>query len=244
MSPATNDIILSMLNLPKGTKVPDHIAVILDGNRRWARSRGLAPWEGHKAGYKAVRKLAEASRELGVHTFTIWSFSTENWDRPKKEIDEIFRLLRRGLEEFKKEAHKEKVRLVHLGRKDRFPEDIARQLSELEAETKKYQDNILNLALDYGGRDEVVRATKRIKNAEEMEDITEENFLQYLDHPELPDFDLIIRTSGEQRTSGFFIWQSVYAELFFIDKYFPDITPTDLDAAVGDYTHRHRRFGA
>lgn len=234
------------LSLPQGTKVPDHIAVILDGNRRWARSRGLNPWEGHKAGYSAVRALAKASRKLGVHTFTIWAFSTENWDRPKKEIDEIFGLLRRGLEEFRKEAHKEKVRLVHLGRKDRFPEDIAKQLTKLEEETKKYQSNLLNLALDYGGRDEIVRAVKKIaQDRVSPKKIDEKLLTSYLDTAgqPYPNPDLFIRTSGEQRTSGLLPWQMVYSEYYFESEHLPDFTPQKLREAILDYSRRRRRFG-
>ena len=233
------------ISLPEGTVVPDHIAVILDGNRRWARARGLKPWEGHKAGYEAVRKLARASRELGVHTFTIWSFSTENWDRPKKEIDEILKLLRRGLEEFRKEAHEEKVRLVHLGRKDRFPKDIALQLARLEKETINY-NNVLNLALDYGGRDEIIRATKKIiADKIPAEKVDEKLFESYLDthNQPYPNPDLFIRTSGEQRTSGLLPWQMAYSEFYFEPEHLPDFTPEKLRNAILDYSRRRRRFG-
>ncbi len=232
-------------SLPKGTVIPDHIALILDGNRRWARARGLKPWEGHRAGYEAVRKLARASREFGVHTFTIWSFSTENWDRPKKEIDEILKLLRAGLEEFRKEAHEEKVRLVHLGRKDRFPRDIALQLERLEEETKNY-NNVLNLALDYGGRDEIVRATRKIiADKIPPEKIDEKLFESYLDthNQPYPYPDLFIRTSGEQRTSGLLPWQMAYSEFYFEPEHLPDFTPEKLRNAILDYSRRRRRFG-
>jgi undecaprenyl diphosphate synthase len=231
--------------LPKGTVIPDHIALILDGNRRWARARGLKSWEGHRAGYEAVRRLARASRKLGVHTFTIWSFSTENWDRPKKEIDEILKLLRRGLEEFRKEAHEEKVRLVHLGRKDRFPRDIALQLERLEKETKNY-NNVLNLALDYGGRDEIIRATKKIiADKIPAEKVDEKLFESYLDtHGQpYPYPDLFIRTSGEQRTSGLLPWQMAYSEFYFEPEHLPDFTPEKLRDIILDYSRRRRRFG-
>lgn len=234
------------LALSKGTCVPDHIALVLDGNRRWARSRGLKPWEGHKAGYEAVKKLAKAARGLGVHTFTIWAFSTENWERPKREIDAIIDLLRKGLEEFRKEAHKEKVRLVHLGRKDRFPKDVAKQIARLEEETKDYQRNILNLALDYGGRDEIIRATKKIIEAGiPAEKIDQKLFEKYLDTGDqpYPYPDLFIRTSGEQRTSGLLPWQMVYTEYYFEADHLPDFTPKKLKLAILDYSRRRRRFG-
>jgi len=235
-----------LLTLPKNTKIPDHIAMILDGNRRWARARGLAPWEGHKGGYKALREVAKAARDLGVHTFTIWAFSTENWDRPKEEIDQIFKLLESGLKEFSKEAHKEKIRLVHLGRKDRFPEYLVDAICKVETETKDYDIFILNLALDYGGRDEILRAVRSIvKDKIKAQDINEEIFSSYLDtHGQpYPNPDLFIRTSGEQRTSGLLPWQMTYTEFYWEDCHLPDFTPKHLVNAILDYSRRRRRFG-
>ncbi len=234
------------LELPKGTKVPDHIAMILDGNRRWARSRGLLPWEGHRAGYEAIKKVAKAARQMGVHTFTIWAFSTENWSRPKEEIDAILDLLRKGLVEFLKEAKRDKVRLVHLGRKDRFPKDVAELLARVEKETAHFDKNILNLALDYGGRDEILRAVKSIvKDGVSPEKIDENLFASYLDTKgqPYPYPDLFIRTSGEQRTSGYLPWQMVYAEYYFEEDHLPDFTPEKLKEAILDYSRRRRRFG-
>jgi len=234
------------LILPPGTAVPDHIALILDGNRRWARAKGLSPWEGHRAGYKAVTALAEAARNLGVHTFTIWAFSTENWQRPQKEVDEIIKLLRVGLREFEKKAHKDKVRLVHLGRKDRFPTDVAKLITSLEESTRKYKDHLLNLALDYGGHDEIVRAAKRIiEDKIPVEKIDEKLFESYLDTADqpYPYVDLFIRTSGEQRTSGLMPWQIGYAEYYWEADHLPDFTPEKLRNAILDYSRRRRRFG-
>lgn len=237
---------MDLIPLPKGAKVPDHIAMILDGNRRWARSRGLEPWEGHKAGYEAIKRVAKAAREYGVHTFTIWAFSTENWSRPKEEIDAILNILRSGLREFLKEAKREKVRLVHLGRKDRFPKDIADLLIKVEKETAHFDKNILNLALDYGGRDEILRAVKAIVNDKiPAEKIDEELFASYLDtkNQPYPYPDLFIRTSGEQRTSGYLPWQMAYAEYYFEPDHLPDFTPEKLRLAILDYSRRRRRFG-
>lgn len=234
------------LIVPKGTQVPDHIAMILDGNRRWARARGLEPWRGHDAGYKAIKKIASFSRRLGVHTFTIWAFSTENWSRPQKEIDAILDLLRKGLKEFKKEMHKEKVRFVHLGRKDRFPQDISEVLRNLEESTARYKNNVLNLALDYGGRDEILRAVKKIINDQiPAEKIDEKLFESYLDtkNQPYPYPDLFIRTSGEQRTSGYLPWQLAYTEYYYEPDHLPDFTPHKLVNAILDYSRRRRRFG-
>lgn len=233
-------------DLSKETTIPNHIAIILDGNRRWARARGLKPWQGHKAGYEAVKKLAYASREFGVHTFTIWAFSTENWDRPPEEINELFKLTKRGLSEFEKECHKYKTRLIHLGRKDRFPRELSDEIVRVEKATKKYSEHVLNLALDYGGRDEILRAVKRIIEdripADKIDDNVFEAHLDTKDQP-YPYPDLFIRTSGEQRTSGLLPWQMTYTEYYFATEHLPDFTPEKLRNAILDYSRRRRRFG-
>lgn len=241
---------VGMITVPEGTKVPNHIAMVLDGNRRWARARGMKPWEGHKAGYKAIQAVARASRELGVHTFTVWAFSTENWERSKVEIDEIMNIFRMGLLEIEKDLHENKIRLVHLGRKDRLPEDIMNLVSRIERETLKYNDHhVFNVAVDYGGRDEIVRAVNRINLKQiasgDIKEVTAEmisNNLDTFDQP-YPNVDLFIRTSGEQRTSGLLPWQMEYAEYYFETDHLPDFTPEKLKEAVLDYSRRRRRFG-
>jgi len=236
-----------VLILPKNTVIPNHIAMILDGNRRWARARGLKPWEGHYNGYLAIEKLAKAVRDLGVHTFTVWAWSTENWDRPQEEIDAIMDLFRKALKEKEKEFHKDKVALVHLGRKDRLPEDIQKMLIKIEAETAKYSKNhIYNLAVDYGGRSEIVRATqKAIESGIKSKDLNEKTFEKFLDTygQPYPNPDLFIRTSGEQRTSGLLPWQMTYAEYYFENSHLPDFTPEKLKEAILDFSRRRRRFG-
>ena len=231
--------------LPKGTKVPNHVALILDGNRRWARARGLEPWKGHAAGYEAVKKLSRASRDLGVHTFTVWAFSTENWERPEVEVKEIMKLLRHGLDEMEPDLHKEHVRLVHLGRKDRLPKDVMEHLARLERETKKYgEEHVFNMALDYGGHDEIVRAINKVIKNKKTE-VTAKDFEKYLDTADqlYPYVDLFIRTSGEQRTSGLLPWQLDYAEYYFVQDHLPDFSPEMLREAVLDFSRRRRRFG-
>jgi undecaprenyl diphosphate synthase len=236
-----------VISLPKGTVIPSHIAMILDGNRRWARARGLKPWQGHFYGYKAVNNLAHAARKLGVHTFTVWAFSTENWERPQKEIDEIMNIFRRALKETEKDFHKEKVALVHLGRKDRLPTDVKKELARIEAETAKYSRNhIFNVAVDYGGRDEILRAVKRIvADGVSSEEIDERTFEKYLDTygQPYPNPDLFIRTSGEQRTSGLLPWQMAYTEFYFEPEHLPDFSPEKLKEAILDFSRRRRRFG-
>lgn len=235
------------IDLPKGTVVPDHIAMVLDGNRRWARARGLEPWKGHYYGYEAVNKLSKAARNLGVHTFTVWAWSTENWDRPQKEIDAIMDLFRKALKDKEKEFHKDKVALVHLGRKDRLPKDISSELTRIEAETAKYSNkNIFNLAVDYGGRDEIIRAVRSVVADNISPDkIDEELINKYLDTggQPYPNPDLFIRTSGEQRTSGLLPWQMAYTEYYFATEHLPDFTPDRLKDAILDYSRRRRRFG-
>src|SRR3989344_5312320 len=181
-----------------------HLGIIPDGNRRWAKKHALKPWQGHEAGVEAFRKIIDwAHQHPLISVLTIWGFSTDNWNRSAEEVTQLMRIYEQFLRDERAKFHEKKTRLVHSGRSDRIPVSLTTLIQEIAQDTKDYPDFTLNFALDYGGRDEVVRATKRIKNAEEMEDIIEENFLQYLGHHELPDFDLIFRTSGEQRTSGF-----------------------------------------
>lgn len=234
------------LNLPKGTKVPNHIAIIPDGNRRWARSKGLHTLEGHRRGFDRAVELAKAARELGVHTVTLWGFSTENWDRSKDEIDYLMRLYSKLLKDYLKDAHKDKVKMVHLGRKDRLPESLIKELDNAEVETKNYDKYIANIAIDYGGQDELVRITKKlIDDGVKSSDIDQKTFYKYSDlHDQpYPNVDLMIRSSGEQRTSGFLLWHSAYSEFYWENDHFPDFTPVKLKEAILDYSRRRRRFG-
>ena len=234
------------LLLPEGTKAPDHIALILDGNRRWARSKGLPTFEGHRAGFEAGMKVAKAARKWGVHTFTVWGFSTENWDRSDEEIALLMTLYRKMVDEVLKEARKDGIRMVHLGRKDRFPRDLVKYIAEAEEETRNNTKHVFNVALDYGGRDEILRATKKIiEDKIPADQLDEKKFASYLDTGDqpYPYVDLFIRTSGEQRTSGFLPWQMTYAEYFWELDHLPDFTPEKLLEAIVDYSRRRRRFG-
>lgn len=236
----------NILNLPKGTILPDHIAIILDGNRRWARARGINPTDGHKAGYKALNETVKAIRGIGVHTLTVWGFSTENWDRPGPEIKRIMALIKYALEEAKKEANEQGVRIVHLGRKDRLPKEIAELIVKVEEQTLRNKKYIFNIALDYGGRDEIIRAIKRlVADGVPEEEIDEKLFSTYLDTGDqpYPNVDLFIRTSGEQRTSGFLPWQLNYAEYYWERDHLPDMTKEKLRDILLDYSRRRRRFG-
>lgn len=234
------------LVLSKGTLIPNHIAFILDGNRRWARARGLHPSGGHKAGYLAMKKVAKAARDLGIHTVTVWGFSTENWDRPQEETKNIMLLVKKFLADFERESKEEQIRFVHLGRKDRLPKQIVEEIVRLEEKTRNYKKHVFNVALDYGGKDEIVRATKKIvAEGIPAEKIDEKLFASYLDTGDqpYPYVDLFIRPSGEQRTSGLLPWQMSYAEIYWEEDNLPDMNAQKLKDAILDYSRRRRRFG-
>lgn len=234
------------LVLPPGTKIPNHIAIIPDGNRRWARQHKLPTFEGHRRGFNIAFDLAKACRDFGVHTLSFWAFSTDNWQRSKEEVSYLMKLYETMIDRSLKEALKDEVQIVHLGRKDRIPKVLADKLANAEEKTKHLKRFILNLCLDYGGRDEILRAIKRIQDTEyRIQDLDEENFNDLLDTAgqPYPYPDLLIRTSGEQRTSGFLLWQMVYTEFYFVKKHFPEMTPQDIYEAILDYSKRDRRFG-
>lgn len=233
--------------LPKGTIIPSHIAIILDGNGRWARSKGLPVTKGHEKGAEALKSIIRASRDWGIHTLTVWGWSTDNWKRPYTEKKKIFDLVIKTTKETLEEAKKEGVRLHHIGRKDRLPKELMKVLNQAEEETKDNINHVLNLALDYGGRDEILRAVRNIVSDNVAhEKINEELFESYLDTADqpYPNPDLFIRTSGEQRTSGYLPWQLVYSEFYFEESHLPDFTPEKLKEAILDFSRRRRRFGA
>lgn len=221
-----------------------HLALIPDGNRRWAKTKGLLPWNGHERAIENFRAILEWCRKhprIGI--LTIWCFSTENWKRSPEEVSALMRLYEEYLKKERAKFQEERTRFLHSGRRDRLPKSLARLLGELEEETKDYTDFTLHLAIDYGGKDEILRAVNKFIHAKEATEAHEATFLQYFDHPELPDIDIILRTSGEQRTSNFFLWQTVYSEWIFTEKLFPELTVDDLAAALAEFDRRKRRFG-
>lgn len=227
-------------------KIPVHVAIIPDGNRRWAKERGLPTLEGHRRGFDIAIKLSNKARELGVKILSLWAFSTENWDRTTQEVGYLMKLYEQMIDRQLKEAMKNHTRLIHIGRKDRISVSLKEKIVNAEGETSKFDNNYLIIALDYGGRDEIIRAINTIKDSKSnIGKIDEKNFNQFLDTRNLPqpDPDLIIRTSGENRWSGFMMWQSAYSEYMFIDKYFPDFTPQDLENCIIQFNQRNRRFG-
>jgi undecaprenyl diphosphate synthase len=225
-------------------QLPQHIAIIPDGNRRWAQERGLPASEGHRAGSIRIEELITTAQKMGIKTITIWGFSTENWKREKTEVDVLFKLFMRMLRRLVREANQRNIRIRHFGRKDRLPSIIITYLKKLEQSTSKNTQYNLNYALDYGGRDEILRAVKKIvDDGIPSDQINEELFSQYLDTGNLPDPDLIIRTSGEQRISGLMPWQGSYAEYYFSPSYLPDFSDEEFIKAIKDFGRRDRRFG-
>lgn len=224
-----------------------HLAIIPDGNRRWAREHMLeSVWKGHEKAVENFETLSEWCRnDPRVSVMTVWCFSTENWKRDKKEVDELMKLLEMYIRREQKNFEKKNTRLVHSGRRDRIPASLKTLIEECEEQTKDYDGLTLHLAVDYGGKDEIMRAIKKLTATRQPlpADLSDETLCQYLDHPELPDIDLILRSSGEQRTSNFFLWQSTYAEWVFSPKYFPDIGTDDLESALQEFNKRTRRFG-
>ncbi len=224
--------------------LPKHLAIIPDGNRRWAKEKNLPSFEGHRRGFDTAVEISKYVRDLGIHTFTLWAFSTENWKRTKEEVGYLMRLYAEMTDKYLKEAKDDEVRIVHLGRKDRIPDYLLEKIVKAENETAHFSKNVLNIALDYGGRDEIVRAIQKL-TTDDLININEENFEDLLDtkNQPHPHPDLIIRTSGEMRTSGLYVWQAAYAELMFLNKHFPDLSKEDIDQAVQEFAKRQRRFG-
>ena len=221
--------------------IPNHVAIIMDGNRRWAKKHGLPPFEGHRAGSVAFEKILEKAKKMGIKCLSTWAFSTENWKRSKEEVDALFKLIEKMVKKYADRCVKEKARFIHIGRKDRIPESLRNLISKTEERTKEFKDWIIALAIDYGGHDEIVRASQKVLN--KKLELNDENIEKNLDTAGIPQVDLIIRTGGEKRLSGFMSWQCAYAELYFIDTMFPDFSPKKFEEAIKDFSKRERRFG-
>ena len=230
--------------------VPNHVAIIMDGNGRWARSRGLPRPYGHRRGVEAVRRTVEAAADLGISYLTLFGFSTENWKRPTEEVAELLRLLRMYLRGHVAELCENGVRLRVIGDRSRFDQDIIDLIGHAETLTASNTRLTLTVALNYGARQELVAATRRLIRealAASPDDDTlvdETAIARNLFTAELPDPDLIIRTSGEKRISNFLLWQAAYAELVFVDTLWPDFNRLELEQAIGEYGRRERRYGA
>ena len=228
--------------------MPRHVAIIMDGNGRWAATRGLPRAEGHRRGVEAIRRTVRAAGEMGIKVLTIFSFSAENWSRPASEIGELMGLLRRFVRNDLAELHQNNIRVRIIGERSGLDPDIGRLLVEAEDLTKNNDGLTLVVAFNYGARQEIVRAARRIAEAVERgearaQDIGMETLERFLDAPDIPDPDVIIRTSGEQRLSNFLLWQAAYSELVFVPTYWPDFDRAALESAIREYQQRERRFG-
>lgn len=228
--------------------MPRHIAIIMDGNRRWAKEKGKTASYGHKEGAKTLEKIVRYANKIGLEYITVYAFSTENWKRAEEEVKALMMLLQNYLDEYAKRADTENIRVKILGDISALSSGMQKSIQNCMERTKDNTGVTFNIALNYGGRDELVKATKEIanqvKNNEiQIEDITEELVANHLYTKGEPDPDLVIRTSGEKRLSGFLTWQSVYAEILVIDKKWPDFEEEDLDRAIIEYQKRIRKFG-
>lgn len=230
-------------------EIPRHIAIIMDGNGRWAKERGLPRLEGHRAGAESVREVMEACIERGVEYLTLYAFSSENWSRPVTEVKALMSLLDRFLDEKAKDLDRQNVRLLAIGQLDRLPEKTRALIERIQARTAHHTAMTLVLALSYGGREEIVSAarslaTDAVAGKISASEIDGDLFASRLQTAGIPDPDLLVRTSGEMRISNFLLWQISYAEIIIVKKFWPDFRQGDLFEAVQEYQRRHRRFGA
>ena len=230
------------------SRLPRHIAIIMDGNGRWAKKRGLPRTAGHAAGAETFRTIATYCREIGIRYLTVYAFSTENWKRPMEEVSAIMGLLKKYLMEAIRDMEKEKVRFVFFGDLTPLPSELRELAEETQARSAVYTGCQVNICLNYGGRDEILRAAKAfaaqcVAGKRVPEDLTEEDFGSYLWSGGLPDPDLVIRPSGEERVSNFLLWQSAYAEYYFTEVCWPDFSKEELRKALAAYQGRSRRFG-
>lgn len=231
-------------------RIPTHVAVIMDGNGRWAKQRGLSRTQGHRAGAKAVERLADACLAVGIRYVTLFCFSSENWNRPQAEIAALFKMLDEYLHKELAPFRQKGINAVFTGQIDRLPAGLQKTIRDFESQNlpAEQEKMRLNLAISYGGREEITQAARRL--AQQVEtgalksaDITETLFERALYRPDIPDPDLLIRTSGELRISNFLLWQTAYTELYFTDTLWPDFSAEDLQAALTEYAKRQRRFG-
>jgi len=222
-------------------KIPNHLGIILDGNRRWAEERGLPYFEGHKKGLETLKKVINYCKEKGIKILTLFVFSTENWKRKQQEVNYLMRLAKRAISNHFQHLHKNNIKVRVIGQKEKLPKSLQKEITRIEEQTKDNKEMTVNFAISYGGRAEIVTAVKKIIEKKiPPQRITEKTLGENL---WTSDVDLIIRTGKEQRISNFLIWQAAYSELYFYKKYWPDFTEKDLDLALLDYGRRQRRFG-
>lgn len=231
-----------------GLKIPNHVAIILDGNGRWAKKRFMPRNYGHAQGSKTVEKICEEAWNMGIKYLTVYAFSTENWSRPEKEVEALMNLLRNYMKDCIARTTKNNMRVRVLGDKSKLPMDLRESIDELEKNSASNTGLNFNIALNYGSRDEIIRAVKRmtqdvVEKKVAVDDINESVLSGYLDTADIPDPDLLIRTSGEQRLSNYLLWQLAYTEFYFTDVLWPDFNRKELEKAIEYYNGRERRFG-
>lgn len=230
------------------SNIPKHVAIIMDGNGRWARRRGLPRFAGHRTGIKRIRQIVKGASELGIKIITLFVFSTENWQRPKREVDMLMRAFLNFLDNDIAEFHKNNFRFRVIGRDKPLPENLLIKMRQAEKLTAQNSGLTVVLALNYGGRTEIIDAVARLLGSIQADifkinQLNEEKFSRFLYAPDLPSPDLLIRTSGELRLSNFLLWQLAYTELYFVEKYWPDFTKHELIKAISEFQKRQRRFG-
>jgi undecaprenyl diphosphate synthase len=228
---------------PDFSRLPRHIAIIMDGNGRWAKKRGLPRTAGHAVGAETFRTIATYCKDIGIEYLTVYAFSTENWKRPKDEVDAIMGLLERYLHEAIAKMEKDRVKMKFFGDVSVLSPELQELIRETEEISHHYEGVQVNICVNYGGRDEILRAVKLYTEDENRPELTAESFGKYLYSADIPDPDLIIRPSGEQRISNFLLWQSAYSEFYYTDTLWPDFGTKDLDAAIAEYQRRDRRYG-
>ncbi|MEO0237578.1 MAG: isoprenyl transferase [candidate division WOR-3 bacterium] len=237
---------MKSLEVEKEKSIPQHVAIIMDGNGRWAKMRGKNRLYGHKKGVESVRRIVKHSAKVGVKYLTLFSFSTENWDRPKSEVEGLMKLFSKLLEQEIPELYKNNVRMLFIGRRNRLSKELLDRMENAQEVTKNNTGLTLILAFDYGGRQEIVDACKEIcrkLKLNQLESLDNEEFSKHLYLPDVPDPDLVIRTSGEYRISNFLLWQTAYSEFYFTNVLWPDFDEKEFDKALLDYSKRERRFG-
>ena len=225
-------------------KIPRHVSIIMDGNGRWAKAKKMPRALGHRAGVESLKNIVQTAGDIGIEYLSLFAFSTENWSRPEQEVSALMMLLKEFLRKEAMRLHKSNVKIMTIGNIERFPEDLVNEINEVKELTKNNSKLHLIIALNYGGRDELIRAIKKIMSENNSsDDINEELIQSHLDTKDIPDPDLLIRTSGEYRISNFMLWQTAYTEFWFTDTYWPDFTSQDLIRAIEDYQKRDRRYG-
>jgi undecaprenyl diphosphate synthase len=224
-------------------EIPVHVGIIMDGNGRWAQQRGLVRTQGHLEGLKAAKRITKAASDIGIKYLTLYAFSTENWKRASQEVNFIMGLIKQYLRSELDFSRNNRIRTRFTGDMAGLPEDIQKEITDTIADTADYNGMQVILAINYGGRDEIVRAFRRFTGAQ-ADNINEETFKKFLDNPDIPDPDLIIRSAGEYRTSNFLLWEGAYSELYFSQKFWPDWDKEDLETAVENFKKRGRRFGS